>query len=644
VIPLSPPNKRTFLYNETYKHNSLDVKEFTTKTREIQLLTRSSPTRVPSSLRTGDIDRSSPARRCPVEPIRRWYDQSGKCGSLTTQDIAGAQPVHRNIAKRNKPDRMTFVNDIHGASPNAHTALSKRMVDPLAPSYVLPSCVQAPAPYMPPARPFNTTAGIDGAQSLVKYMRWKQRQSSFLVNDVDGASVPKRRLYKDRRNPLDVSDINNDPEGAGHVFHTNRLTNVLDPRYVWDVPSGAQNWTIGDIGDDKPAPQMNARDAPRRLHSKQMPAKGSIAGSQTMMLHEMQLGKAVAGFDYLGQPRKEVRNTNHIADIKGAAADSVRPGMTTNRITDPLKPDYIWPGLSADIGSAAYCPTPELVASPMVDDFTPLPTPTPPPIVITKAESELHESLMKVKEVFHQRGAYAGRALARVIRNFDDGDGNINKQELELGLRNYLGFEMDEQDFEHVWRYFDEDNSGAITIAEFLYGIRGNLNKTRLNAVIEAYEKIDRDSSGLISLNEIEALYDVSNHPKVLSGEWSRREALTDFLKQWDADNSAEVTKEEFLDYFKDVSLGMPDDEDFLRAMHHIFPSIAPPGQAFESPPRKSSPQKAASPASQRRSSAGHTPDSASLSAGRLERAKRRKEQLEVEEKAMDVKTFTLRD
>ena len=76
-----------------------------------------------------------------------------------------------------------------------------------------------------------------------------------------------RRLYKDRRNPLDVSDINNDPEGAGHVFHTNRLTNVLDPRYVWDVPAGAQNWTIGDIGDDKPAPQMNARDAPRCEHT-----------------------------------------------------------------------------------------------------------------------------------------------------------------------------------------------------------------------------------------------------------------------------------------------------------------------------------------------------------------------------------------
>merc|ERR1711871_339232 len=97
VIPLSPPNKRSFMYNETYKHNSLDVKEMATKTREIQLLQRNSPTRVPSTLKSGDVERSTPAHRCPVEPPRRWYDHTGKCGSLTTADISGAQPVYRNV-------------------------------------------------------------------------------------------------------------------------------------------------------------------------------------------------------------------------------------------------------------------------------------------------------------------------------------------------------------------------------------------------------------------------------------------------------------------------------------------------------------------------------------------------------------------
>jgi len=306
-----------------------------------------------------------------------------------------------------------------------------------------------------------------------------------------------------------------------------------------------------------------------------------------------------------------VRNTNHIADIVGANADSVRPGMTTKRVTDPLKPNYVWPGLSADIGNAAFCHTPDRVPTPVLVEPS-----AAPEQVRDKAHAELEDSLQKVKEVFHQRGAYAGRALARVVRNFDDGDGHINKEELGHGLRSYLGFEMDNQDFDYVWNYFDTDGSGEIDVSEFLHGIRGNLNKHRLKMVVEAFEKIDRDTTGQISLNEIEALYDVSHHPKVTTGEWSRKDALRDFLHQWDADENGEVSKDEFVDYFKDVSLGIGGNEEFSQVMRDIFPTLAPPEIVF-----RSSPNSASRPP---RSSAGNTPDSSALHPGRLARARSR--------------------
>ena len=78
--------------------------------------------------------------------------------------------------------------------------------------------------------------------------------------------------------------------------------------------------------------------------------------------------------------------------------------------------------------------------------------------------------------------------MARVVRNFDDGDGFIDKDELMIGLRNYLGFEMDKQDFEYVWHYFDTNRSGDISVDEFLTGIRGNLNHVRMKAVTEVEE------------------------------------------------------------------------------------------------------------------------------------------------------------
>jgi len=73
----------------------------------------------------------------PINPPRRWYDERGKCGILTCDDIKGAQPLSRYKA----PIRATMVRDIRGAVPNACRALSDRVVDPMAPMYVLPSYV-----------------------------------------------------------------------------------------------------------------------------------------------------------------------------------------------------------------------------------------------------------------------------------------------------------------------------------------------------------------------------------------------------------------------------------------------------------------------------------------------------------------------
>ena len=69
----------------------------------------------------------------------------------------------------------------------------------------------------------------------------------------------------------------------------------------------------------------------------------------------------------------------------------------------------------------------------------------------------------------------------------------------------------------------------------------------------------------------------MTHHPKVVSGEWSRREALHDFLQQWDANTDGTVTREEFIDYFKDISLGIEDNAQFIECIRNIFPTLAPP-------------------------------------------------------------------
>ena len=56
---------------------------------------------------------------------------------MTCDDIRGAKPFSR-YGPVKKPDSYN-VSDIRGTFPNASKALSDRMIDPMAPMYVLPS-------------------------------------------------------------------------------------------------------------------------------------------------------------------------------------------------------------------------------------------------------------------------------------------------------------------------------------------------------------------------------------------------------------------------------------------------------------------------------------------------------------------------
>jgi len=48
------------MYNQTYKHNSMDVSDFAKKTREISLISSTRPAREMSSLKNNDIARAQP--------------------------------------------------------------------------------------------------------------------------------------------------------------------------------------------------------------------------------------------------------------------------------------------------------------------------------------------------------------------------------------------------------------------------------------------------------------------------------------------------------------------------------------------------------------------------------------------------------
>lgn len=145
----------------------------------------------------------------------------------------------------------------------------------------------------------------------------------------------------------------------------------------------------------------------------------------------------------------------------------------------------------------------------------------------------------------------------------NNGDKKISKLELKYGLEDY-GVPLNNQELEQVMIFFDRDKSGAIDFDELLRGLRGEMNQRRLDLVDMAFKALDCTGDGRVTIDDLRDSYDVTSHPGVQAGLVSKEQALKDFLNQWDrTEKDGVVTREEFIDYYRDISASIPEDVYF---------------------------------------------------------------------------------
>lgn len=192
-----------------------------------------------------------------------------------------------------------------------------------------------------------------------------------------------------------------------------------------------------------------------------------------------------------------------------------------------------------------------------------------------KSDPETRSAVQRVRNRIRERGGLNGiRTLGRIMRTMDDtGDGSLDREELKYGLKDY-GLDLDSRDLETVLNAFDRNKDGKVTFTEFLRGIRGNMSSRRREMCLMAYDVLDVDGSGIVDRKDIEAAYNAKEHPEVMDGSKSEADVLTEFMSQWDrTEKDGIVTRAEFLDYYRDVSASIDDDDYFelmIRNAWHI--------------------------------------------------------------------------
>ncbi len=81
--------------------------------------------------------------------------------------------------------------------------------------------------------------------------------------------------------------------------------------------------------------------------------------------------------------------------------------------------------------------------------------------------------------------------------------------------------------------------------------LRGPIAPIRLAIIKQAFDKLDADLNGKITLEEIAKVYNAKKHPQVIKGYKTEKEIFMEFVGMWDQNGDAIITLDEFNEYYK---------------------------------------------------------------------------------------------
>uniref|UniRef100_A0A7S3NJF0 EF-hand domain-containing protein n=1 Tax=Aureoumbra lagunensis TaxID=44058 RepID=A0A7S3NJF0_9STRA len=182
--------------------------------------------------------------------------------------------------------------------------------------------------------------------------------------------------------------------------------------------------------------------------------------------------------------------------------------------------------------------------------------------------------LMDLRRQLARHDARGIISLGRKFRNVDEN----NTKRLSMGkfrqvTKEFGMLELTDAEIRLIFAAMDKDSSGSIAYEEFLRAVRGTMNEQRRAVVNSAFDILDSDGSGVIDPAVIATKFDASQHPAVQNGERVADEIYREFLDQMDVGGEIDgrVTKQEFVQYYENVSSTIDDDSYFELMMRNIW-------------------------------------------------------------------------
>ena len=191
----------------------------------------------------------------------------------------------------------------------------------------------------------------------------------------------------------------------------------------------------------------------------------------------------------------------------------------------------------------------------------------------TKREYIDMNSLMtRLRTRIVERGAVGVKGIGKLFKIADDNRNQVLDLHNELPkLMNDIGFILNKTELNELIRLLDKDGTGTISYDEFLYQMAPPLSEERISWINKAFDKLDVDGSGVVAISDLEAVHNPEKSELVRLGKTNANLIFQNLLLSYDNDADGKITRDEFIDYYREISPSFDNDEYFAEMMKNAW-------------------------------------------------------------------------
>lgn len=185
---------------------------------------------------------------------------------------------------------------------------------------------------------------------------------------------------------------------------------------------------------------------------------------------------------------------------------------------------------------------------------------------------DIEALLARIRQRIVERGAVGIKGLGRLFRIADDNsDRKIDLQNELPKLMHDIGIILNKTELQELIRNLDRDGNGTIDYDEFLIKLAPPMNEERISWCNKAFDKLDKDGSGVVEIADLQMVHNPEKSELVRMGKTTAGAIFANLLSSYDEDGDGKITREEFINYYREISPSIDNDEYFALMMQNAW-------------------------------------------------------------------------